>query len=205
MPLSSSTKKRYVWPSWLTEIEGGIRKKVVLRNFQAEGVFAREVLHGDAHTMRRDGRMDDELGEPMRMVLVGNPDFTEVTPGRRLSLFAVEQAIAKKGQFRVVRGSAAAGGGEDPASDPAGLGQFLESLLHAPGAGEWSIGKSLAQFQELPDRERTAVQRGQDVEIPLGKTPMYGANCHFGLRKCTIDGLYPLSFSVACQSRNKAS
>ena len=68
------------------QLEGAIGKQVLLGNLEPQGVLPGELLHFDALPMGGDQRMDDELGEAVRVVLVGEGDFVEVPLRRRLAL-----------------------------------------------------------------------------------------------------------------------
>ena len=82
-------------PVGRVEFEGAVGKEVLLADWSRR-VFSREkFVQGDAPAMGGDDGMDDELGQAVRVVVMGNADLGEVPLRGRLGVLAVEQAVTR--------------------------------------------------------------------------------------------------------------
>ena len=69
------------------------------------------------------------------------------------------------------------GDGIGPVLDPAGFSQCLQAATDASFVLEGQIER-LAQFEQLIDRQRTTVQRCEDLHVPGRYEPTRVCACH---------------------------
>ena len=144
----------------------GLLPKDTVRLLRGQRKLGLVLAADDTHTvvMRRDRQMDNDIGKAPGVVLPRDSDFGEVPLVGKWNRVAVEQAKTF-GRQRVVVGWRPAGGsGVAPATYPPSLAEFLKPPPDARRTCERSR-ECPAQFQQLLDCQRRAVECGQDVEI----------------------------------------
>ena len=141
----------------------------MLGDAELQRVFAAEVGHADARAVGGEDGVDDEVCKAVGVVLMGEADFTEGSPGGRHGVTAVEEAVAEERGFVVVGGGAAAGHGIGELGHPAGLAQLQEAVLDAAGAGERMGGERETELEDLLHGERAMVQRQENLLVAGGE------------------------------------
>ena len=113
--------------------------------------------------------VDDELGEAVGVVMVRDGDLGEVPLRGGRSVLAMEQPEALEREAIVVGRAAADRKGVGPTLEPSDVAELLEAVLDAADAREGLSGKRATQLEELTDRERTAVERLENLHVAVGE------------------------------------
>ena len=154
-------EKRERKPGRRDELERAIGIERLAADRQSQRVLAVEAGEFQTGPWRTRGRVHDEVGQPQRVELAGNADRTERPLGRRCCLVGAKKLVPEPAE-RVIAERAAAGGGVQPPTHPAGGGELLQAFADAAFGGERG-GEGPAQFQELFGRQRAAVEGREDL------------------------------------------
>jgi len=128
--------------------------------------------------MAADEKMNQHLGQAVRVVMQGDADLGKVALLGHGNPRSVEQSKALFGQAKVVRRRAALGTGIGPGTNEARLAQLLQSALDHTAAGESLVLERLAEAKKLLDSQRRAIERGQDFDVTGRNLPMREIACH---------------------------
>lgn len=85
------------------KLEGTVGKEHRAAGFQADGILASEVTHFDAQPMCADKRLNDEISETHRVMVMADPDLFKVTAVGQSRFGAMKQPEAIACQFPVMR------------------------------------------------------------------------------------------------------
>ena len=153
-------------------------KENVGTDTKLQRVLAVEVRQPDGTPVGGDERMDDKVGQAVRVVVVCDRHLGKVPLRGRSGVLAVEESKAEGRQPVIVGRAAPVGDGVGPGAYPAGLAQLVEAVLDAAGARERLPWERLAELEDLDHRQRAAVQGQQDLLIAVGEVPGCGRCCH---------------------------
>ena len=113
-----------------------VRPDRLVANPEPATVLSTEVGHSNSVTLGADDRVDDEIGQAPRVVLVRDADFIQVTFRRRPCALTVENAETGKRELEIGRRSAGRRGRIQRLLDPASSSQFMHAFPDAPQTPE---------------------------------------------------------------------
>ena len=157
------------------DFKGGVRIEALLASLEAKAVLTPKVADGNAGPMGANEQMDDRCGKSPAVCLSSDADRPKKTASRRCSVEPMQETVTERTQG-VVAQRALAGGGVAPPTHPAGGGEFLQPLLHAPFRRE-RIDERRAENEKLPNGQRAAIQGLEQIPVPRrDKTERF--SCH---------------------------
>lgn len=80
-----------------------VREQGFVADGKPNSVLSAEVRHSNVMSVRADDRVDDEIGETPRVVLVQDADFVEISLRRWLFVASVQDAVAGERQLVIGR------------------------------------------------------------------------------------------------------